>query len=307
MDNFTFKLGNSIELLKTLPNQSVDLMITDPPYPTIPGGNSTSNTEVNKPSGILSKNDGKIFKENDIHINNWIYEVYRVMKNQTHIYIMTNFLNLHEYMTSVLEANFKIHNLLIWEKNNVTPNRWYMKNCEYIIFARKGDAKPISNCGTKTIIKAKNVKDKIHPTEKPVELLQTLIQNSSLVGDIVLDPFAGSCSTGIASLSLHRQPWLFEIDPEYYNAGVQRLNDYTPPEEIPVDTITKLTPKQILILEVLKKEPNKEYSGKELAAITGLSPRTCSGCITPLCNAKMAIKTNESSPYKIKYVIPTLN
>ena len=55
-----------------------------------------------------------------------------------------------------------------------------------------------------------------------------------------------------------------------------------------------------MILEVLKKNPDKDFSGQELSVITGLSNRTCSGCITPLCSANLAVKTNTSSPFRIK-------
>lgn len=253
---------------------------------------------------MLSKNDGKIFAHNDLKISNWINECYRVLKDQTHIYIMTNMLNLEEYMREIRAAGFDIHNLLIWEKNNATPNRWYMKNCEYIIFARKGAAKPINNCGTKTVLQVKNVKDKIHPTEKPTELLRIFIENSTNEGDTVLDPFGGSMSTALAALQTNRKCISFEIDENYYKVGMERLNNFDPT----TDTITtetkkkELTDNQKLILEVLKNNPDTDFSGIELHELTGLSARTCSGCITPLCSQGLAQKTNSKSPFRIKYV-----
>lgn len=253
---------------------------------------------------MLSKNDGKIFTYNDLKISSWINECYRVLKDQTHIYIMTNMLNLEEYMREVRAAGFDIHNLLIWEKNNATPNRWYMKNCEYIIFARKGAAKPINNCGTKTVLQIKNVKDKIHPTEKPTELLRIFIENSTNEGDTVLDPFGGSMSTALAALQTNRKCISFEIDENYYKVGLERLNNFDPTTDIVITEMKKkeLTDNQKLILEVLKNHPDMDFSGIELHELTGLSARTCSGCIIPLCSQGLAQKTNNKSPFRIKYV-----
>lgn len=293
-------LGDAIKLFKNIPNDSIDCIITDPPYETISGG-TPDNDGVSRPTGILEKNDGKIFQYNNIDITSWIGECFRVLKNDTHIYIMTNFLNLEHYLKSIRGAGFDIHNLLVWEKNNATPNRWYMKNCEYIIFARKGAAKPILNCGTKTVLQFKNVKDRIHPTEKPLDLLECLITNSTQPGEIVLDPFGGSFSTALAALKVGRQYISFEIDEQYYNIGKQRIDNFDP-EQIMVVTpkVKPLTDNQKTILTVLQENPNRDFSGAELSEITGLTARTCSGCITPLCSGGYAKKTNNSSPFRIQ-------
>lgn len=300
MTDYQLYLGNAIDLFQQIKDNSIDCIITDPPYETISGG-AQENEYVNRPTGILAKNDGKIFAHNDISICHWITECYRVLKDSTHIYIMTNLLNLEEYMLEIRKAGFEIHNLLIWEKNNATPNRWYMKNCEYIIFARKGAAKPINDCGTKTVLQVKNVKDRLHPTEKPLELLEIFIKNSSNPGDTILDPFGGSMSTALAAIKTGRKAISFEIDEEYYNLGKERLDNFDP-NNIVIETkkVKPLTPNQEKILQVLKDNPNKDFSGSELSEITGLSSRTCSGCITPLCSANLAEKTTTTSPFRIK-------
>lgn len=214
--------GNTMDKIRKLPSNSIDLILTDPPYRTISGGSGPSETH-NRPSGMLSKNDGRIFANNDIHISDWIHEAYRVLKDERHIYVMTNFLNLSEYMSEIESAGFQIHNLLIWKKNTATPNRWYMKNCEYIIFARKGRAKAINNCGTKTVLEFDNVRGKTHPTEKPVDLLKTLINNSSNVEDVVLDPFMGTGSCAEAALLTGRKFIGFEIDESFYEVAKSRI------------------------------------------------------------------------------------
>ena len=299
---YRLELGDALEKMKLLEPNSIDCIITDPPYPTISGGKGgdQSYSSAKRPAGMLSKNDGKIFSYNDIDIQSWIPECYRVLKNETHIYVMTNFLNLQHYMEVIEKAGFYIHNLLIWEKNNATPNRWYMKNCEYIIFARKGNAKPISDCGSKTVLHYDNIKHKIHPTEKPVELLKLFITNSTNENDIILDPFGGSFATALAAKMTKRSCISFEIDGNYYEKGKQRFDATECEEQIMTMKAKTITPIQKTILSVLETNPDKDYNGAELAKETGLSARSCSGCFTPLLTMKKIERVNDKSPMRVR-------
>lgn len=214
--------GNCLDYFEKIPNDSIDLIVTDPPYKCISGGKPHLKSQ---PSGILSKNDGKIFKENNISETEWFPELYRILKPNSHCYVMTNTINLESYLHIARTVGFGLHNVLIWQKNNCTPNRWYMKNCEYILFLRKGAAKTINNVGSKTVHQFNNiVGNKLHPTEKPVELMKLYISNSSKIGDIVLDPFMGSGSTGVAAKELNRKYIGIELDTEYYNIAKERID-----------------------------------------------------------------------------------
>ena len=139
--------------------RKVDLIVTDPPYRVLSGGNKNPNA----PKGCLAKNDGKIFKHNDLKEEEWFPKIYEVLKDDAHAYIMVNTLNLERYLTLARKAGFKLHNLLIWEKNNVLPNRYYMKNIEYVLFLRKGKAFSINNKGSKTCHKFENVRGRATP------------------------------------------------------------------------------------------------------------------------------------------------
>jgi len=170
----------------------VDLAVFDPPYPTISGGsNEDGGGDWDRPGGLLTPNDGKIFELNDIDPEEYLPEIYRVLAEDAQCYMMCNVLGLiNGILDKVQRHGFQIHNLLAWKKNNVTPSRWHMKNLEYTIFMRKGRAFSINNKGTKTAIEAfdhpldwDNVKSpKPHPTAKPVDLMRTYITNSSQVG-----------------------------------------------------------------------------------------------------------------------------
>lgn len=100
-----------------------------------------------------------------------------------------------------------------------------MKNCEYVLFLRKGKAKWIKDIGgSKTIHQFNNIiGNKSHPTEKPVDLLSFYIQNSSEVEDIVFDPFAGSGSTCVAAKNLGRKYIGVELDKSYFDVAVKRM------------------------------------------------------------------------------------
>jgi site-specific DNA-methyltransferase (adenine-specific) len=98
-----------------------------------------------------------------------------------------------------------------------------MSQFEYVLFLRKGAAVRINNCGTSDVIQVKNPKNKVHPSEKPVDLIETIISNSSSVGDIVFDPFMGSGSTGVAAKNLNRKFIGIEIDESYFDIGKDRI------------------------------------------------------------------------------------
>ena len=212
-----------LELIKKIDDESIDLVVTDPPYKVISGGKPH---KKGQPSGIPSKNDGKIFKHNNIKPEEWIPEIYRILKSGTHCYIMTNTINLENYLRICREVGFCLHNVLCWEKNNVTPSRWYMKNCEFTLFLRKGKAKTINNIGSKMIHQFNNIiGNKTHPTEKPVDLMKFYIANSSKEGDIVFDPFCGTGSTLIAAKELNRKYIGCEIDVKYYEIAMKRIGE----------------------------------------------------------------------------------
>jgi len=207
--------------MKDIPDKSIDLIVTDPPYRVISGGKPHLKGQ---PSGMLSKNDGKIFRHNDINIEKWIPELYRILKDDSQCYIMVNTINLENYLTVCRNAGFKLHNVLMWHKNNATPSRWYMKNGEFVLFLRKGKAKKINNVGSKMVHDFNNIiGNKKHPTEKPIELIKFYIENSSNENDTILDPFMGSGTTAIACINTNRNYIGFELDKEYCDIANERI------------------------------------------------------------------------------------
>lgn len=214
---------DSIEFMRQMDSCSVDLIVTDPPYKTITGGDSNGKNSV-RPKGMLSGNR-KLFMHQKLEISVWIPEIFRILKDGSHCYIFTNVLNLSEMLIESQKAGFKLHNLLVWEKNNCTPSQYYMKNCEYVLFLRKGKAKWINDIGgSKTVHQFNNIiGKKTHPCEKPVQLLEFYIRNSSDGNNIVFDPFMGTGNTGIAALKCGRHFVGVELDENYFDIAKDKL------------------------------------------------------------------------------------
>jgi DNA modification methylase len=124
------------------------------------------------------------------------------------------------------EVGFNFHNLLAWRKNTCTANRWYMKEMELICFFYKKPAKAIINMSSKQIFEFDNPTNKKHPTEKPYQLVEHYILNSSLEGELVLDPFGGSGTTAIAAINTNRKWVCIEKDETYYSKAIKRISDH---------------------------------------------------------------------------------
>lgn len=218
--------GNAIEFMRTLKDESVDLIVTDPPYKVTARGNAGNS------GGMMQSKlsmQGKIFKHNNVKPIEYIPEFYRLLKDGSHCYIMTNHVNLQEMLNTATECGFHFIKSLIWNKGNKIMGQFYMSQFEYILFFRKGKAKKINKCGTADILSVPNKKTKgkdgknIHDTEKPVELMKILIENSTQEGELVLDPFIGVGAVGIACKELNRDYIGIELDKEYWEIANERI------------------------------------------------------------------------------------
>lgn len=198
------------DFLQALPEESIDCCVTDCPYKIIASWVSLKKDEngniipvsdwTNCSNKWLKKNaneipsaikNGTMFKHNDIEFKEWLPLLYKVMKPKSHTYIMINSRNLKSLWEESEKAWFKFQNLLVWSKGNATPNKYYMQTAEFILLLTKKGSRSINNMGTKNILEVKNIIwKKKHPTEKPSELYEIMISNSTNPGDTVIDPFA---------------------------------------------------------------------------------------------------------------------
>ena len=218
---------NAISILDRMieKNYQVDLIVTDPPYKTTKRGSSGGTGGMLKDEKFKNGNGG--FKNNDINQLDWLMKCYKVLKDDKHIYIMTNNKNLSQTLIDIQTAGFKIFKTLVWAKDNCITNMWYMDSHEYIIFARKGKAHKINNCGDRSVLNIPNVKNKNHPSEKPTELFEKLVLNSSNENDTILDCFMGVGTLPIACINTKRNYVGIEIDEYYFNIAKERINKNT--------------------------------------------------------------------------------
>jgi site-specific DNA-methyltransferase (adenine-specific) len=221
------KNGDCLELMKNIPDNSIDMILTDPPYKITARGNGGNS------GGMFQKkevNNGKVFKVNDLDIEDWLPEFYRVLKDGTHCYIMTNNKNITHYLSVINSSPFHFIKNLIWVKDNKIMGQTYMSQFEYVIMLRKGKHKRINDCGQSDVLqipnkKMKNLEGKtIHDTEKPTKLNEILISNSTNEGEIVLDPFMGIGGCGVACANTNRNFIGIELDENYFEIAKERID-----------------------------------------------------------------------------------
>ena len=211
------------EAIKKIPDKSIDLIVTDPPY------------EYDKNSFKGFFETRKVGKElNDLDLfcgitNNILNEYIRVLKN-INIYIWCNKAQIIQYLDFFVNKHNCSYDILIWAKNNPAPlyANTYLTDKEYCLYFRKGGyCKPTDYENARTIFKTPlNMGDKKlfeHPTIKPIEIIKTLIRNSSKENDIVLDNCMGSGTTGEACMNLGRNFIGIEKDKEYFEIAEKRL------------------------------------------------------------------------------------
>lgn len=216
--------GDCLEKMKDIPDKSVDMILTDPPYRLVQGGRVGSTVFVSQHE-IMKK--GKLFTECDTAFKDFLPPLFRILKDKSHCYIMVNSRNLKDLQVEAERVGFKFQNLLVWDKSNKTPGRYYMQQLEFILMLTKNGSKNVNNMGTGNLLSFKNIiGKKDHPTEKPVNLLECLISNSSNLGDTVIDMFMGSGSTGVACKNLNRNFIGIEKDDKYFEIAKNRIESH---------------------------------------------------------------------------------
>lgn len=207
--------GDCLKEMSKIKNDSVDLILTDPPY----GISFKSNYRKIKYSKI--KGDDSL-----LWLDSFTYEIYRVLKNNSAGYIFCSFHHVDKFKIS-LERSFKIKNILVWEKNNTSMGDLkgdFAPKIEFIIFIHKGRSL-IRGKRDPNIFRFKRTGNILHPTEKPVDLCEYLISKFSDKDHIVLDPFMGSGTTGIACKNLKRNFIGIELDENYFSIAKKRIRE----------------------------------------------------------------------------------
>lgn len=209
-----------IEGMKKIPDNFVDLVVTDPPYLISYHTNRRKDKEHDFCSEIDNDNNPGLIK-------NYIDECYRIMKNNSAIYMFCNFVNI-DFFKKEMERKFNIKNMIIWIKNNWTAGdleAQFGKQYEIILLANKGrrkiEGKRISDVWTFKKIAGNT---QLHQNEKPKKVIKRCIEKHSVKGDIVFDGFMGSGTTAVVSKQLERKFIGFEINKKYFDLANKRLD-----------------------------------------------------------------------------------
>lgn len=232
--NSEFLLKNAdcwFELPKICPD-SVDLIITDPPYlisKVSEGGSINDKMKLNTSLKTLETERLNI----GYNIRLFAREVARIQGKNINAYFWCNKAQLPLYLeVYVMEMKCKFE-LLCWHKNNALPtySNKYLSDTEYCLYVHKGKGRTHPACyeDAKTYwvgqINHADKKKYGHPTIKPLEYIRQLIRNSSCEGDVVLDPFVGSGTTAVAALKEKRRFIGFELNEQYYNIACARVEE----------------------------------------------------------------------------------
>jgi site-specific DNA-methyltransferase (adenine-specific) len=154
--------------MNNIPDGSINLTVTDPPYRmTSRGSNGSTGGMLAKKIGM----SGRVFNHNDCNVKDWMPELYRVLKNGSHAYIMCNHINLIEYLNIATQCGFHFIKSLIWDKCSKIMGRAYMSQFEYILMFRKGDFKQVNDCGISDIISIQNKKPNKNRADGAIFLL----------------------------------------------------------------------------------------------------------------------------------------
>ncbi len=252
-------LGQAIDALSKLPENHFDCIWTDPPYLLSNGGITChAGKMVSVDKGDWDKSRGW---EKDLEFTEeWMTECHRVLKPTGTIWV-SGTLHFHPIAgMALIKSGFRLLNDIVWEKPNPPPNlgcRTFTHSTELVYWAakaKKGDrpnyvfnyADMKSENGGKQMktvwqFTAPGRDEKLfgkHPTQKPVALIERCIRASTDPDDLVLDPFSGTVSTGVAALKTGRRFVGIEVEEEFVDIGLQRLKACTPPPDFSAGAYT---------------------------------------------------------------------
>ena len=223
--------GDCLEVINTLEDNSVDCIIADPPFSS--GARQTSSMRARK--GLVRSDwQEKWFGTDNLSSLGFLFFMrgvllssFQKIKESGHIYLFIDWRNYPLLFQVMESAGFRVNNLIVWDKVHFGMGTNYRNQHELIIFASKGQPKESNNHSLSNVISIKRVRSEIHPTEKPVELLEKFVENSTNEGEVILDMFAGSGSTLVAAKKKGRNFIGIEISPEYCEIARQRLQQQT--------------------------------------------------------------------------------
>lgn len=193
---FQLARGDAVEWLRTLPSASVDLVITDPPYESLEKHRAIGTTTRLKHSKASSNDWFEIFPNS--RFPELFAEIHRVLAKDSHFYLFCDPETMFVAKPKAEEAGFKFWHMIVWDKRRIGMGYHYRARYECVLFFEKGKRK-LNDLGISDIIEVPRITGG-YPAEKPPEVSEVLVTQSTQPGQLVIDPFSGSGSVGVAAV-----------------------------------------------------------------------------------------------------------
>lgn len=215
-----------LEGMKRISGGSVDLIVTDPPYLINYSRHVKGHRFENK---ILNDNNPEL-------ISKYIKECYRILKNNSAMYMFTSHKTVDFFKQELENTGFNVKNMIIWDKQRQgmgDTSTVFGFQYELIFFVSKGQpkirGKRLSDIWSFPKVVGRN---QVHQNQKPIELIERCVTKHSNEGDVVFDGFMGSGTTAIACINTNRNYIGFELDEGYYNIANERISKHTKDKQI---------------------------------------------------------------------------
>lgn len=231
MSSFDLYNGDYADVIQNVKDGSIDLVVTDPPYLFVKGGMSSKklNTGTKSRSNYINT-DMSDFGEDEIYA--MLNSIAPKFKNGWNSYFFCSEMQVCYYLKYAVEHKIK-YNILVWDRelSNMISYKFFRSHIDYIIRLYNGNGLNKIDCNNPNYtygkIKIGKKPKQIHPTAKPVEMLEDFIRLSSNEGDMIFDPFMGSGSTGVACINTNRNFIGIELNPDYFNMAKKRISEST--------------------------------------------------------------------------------
>jgi site-specific DNA-methyltransferase (adenine-specific) len=221
---FQLSTQDAVAWLRGLPAESVDLVITDPAYESLEKHRAIGTTTRLKHSKSSSNDWFTIFP--NARFGELFAEVFRVLKRHSHFYLLCDAETMFVAKPAAEEAGFRFWKPLVWDKCTIGMGYHYRARYEFILFFEKGKRR-LNDLGIPDVIAVPRIRGG-YPAEKPAEVAEVLINQSSAAGEVVVDPFMGSGSVGVAAVRLGRRFLGNDLNPEAVAIAGKRLCELAP-------------------------------------------------------------------------------
>ena len=209
--------ADCIAAMRTMPNECVDMVLTDPPY------NINFIPQRDKTKGAILNDDLSV-EDFDKLLGDYFTECYRLLKGDAFLITFMSWATIPAFERALRAAGFAIKSMPIWVKNNFGIGYYTRPQYEPMYLAIKGNPPPPETAISDVLQYARVVKQ-VHTCEKPIPLLQRLINTFSHEGDVIFDGFAGGGTTAIAARKLRRKYICFELDKGYFDIASRRIDN----------------------------------------------------------------------------------